>query len=240
MRHLSRKLCRNPEKGVAIFGECANAASGTSRGVRRRDSLIPHRCDAICPLACDFPRRALGIAPHRRGPHRENNSYLPPYAVHSEINQLKTVKTWGGVAITTAILIVISANFFDRPIALFSYRAFGHLMIVRQFAATPGFFGPLEVFVVLIFLARRIAFNPLERPDLVLILCEASLLLTNVLSAFAPEVHVWTDVALVRSSVTSSRRCLQFLYCRSMCFSFRTHGLNWCAGVHPLEEVSEV
>ena len=181
MRHLSRKLCRNPEKGVAISGECANAASGTSRGVRRRDSLIPHRCDAICPVACDFPRRALGIAPHRRGPHRENNSYLPPYAVHSEINQLKTVKTWGGVAITTAILIVISANFFDRPIALFSYRAFGHLMIVRQFAATPGFFGPLEVFVVLIFLARRIALNPLERPDLVLILCEASLLLTNVL-----------------------------------------------------------
>jgi membrane-associated phospholipid phosphatase len=133
------------------------------------------------PAACDFPHRALCIAPHHRGPHRENDSYLPPYAVHSEINQLKTIKTWGGVAITTAILIVISANFFDSPIALFSYQAFGHLMIVRQFAATPGFFGPLEVFVLLIFLARRIALSPLERPDLVLILCEASLLLTNVL-----------------------------------------------------------
>ena len=94
---------------------------------------------------------------------------------------MKTVQTWGVVAITTAILIVISANFFDRPIALFSYQAFGHLMIVRQFAATPRFFGPLEVFVLLIFLARRLALNPLERPDVVLMLCEASLLLTNVL-----------------------------------------------------------
>jgi membrane-associated phospholipid phosphatase len=94
---------------------------------------------------------------------------------------LKTVKTWGVVAITTAVLIVISVNFFDRPIALFSYQAFGHLMIVRQFAATPSFFGPLEVFVLLIFLVRRVALYPLERPDVMLISCEASLLLTNVL-----------------------------------------------------------
>ena len=77
---------------------------------------------------------------------------------------MRTVKTWGVAAVAIAILIVVSADFFDRPIALMFYRAFGHLLLVRQFAGTPSFFGPVEVLVLLIFLTRRIALYPLGVP----------------------------------------------------------------------------
>ncbi len=91
------------------------------------------------------------------------------------------IKSWSVAAVVTVVLVVISVNFLDRPTAWFFYRVFGHLMIVRQFAATPSFFGPFELFTLLIFFIRRIALYPLSRADAALLLCEASLLATKSL-----------------------------------------------------------
>jgi hypothetical protein len=44
--------------------------------------------------------------------------------------------------------VAISVKFVDRPVAWFFYRIFGYLVIVKQFAGTPSFFGPLEVLVL--------------------------------------------------------------------------------------------
>jgi hypothetical protein len=94
--------------------------------------------------------------------------------------RLKTIQTWSFAAIATAIAVPVSAAFLDRPIARFFYHAFGHFAIVRQFAGTPGFLGPLEILVLLAFLVRRIALYPLGYADAVIALCEASLLATTL------------------------------------------------------------
>lgn len=87
-----------------------------------------------------------------------------------------------GVAALAAILVVlISVNFLDRPIAKLCYSALGHLIIVREFSGTPSFFGPIQIFLLLIFLYRRIALYPFAHPDVVLVLCEASSLATRLL-----------------------------------------------------------
>ncbi len=95
--------------------------------------------------------------------------------------RLKAIQTWGVAATATAIAVPVSVAFLDRPIARFFYQAFGHFMIVRQFAGTPSFFGPLEILVLLAFLVRRIGSYPLGYADLVLGLCEASLLATTLI-----------------------------------------------------------
>ena len=88
---------------------------------------------------------------------------------------------WSIAAVATTLAIIISAEFLDRPIARLCYRVFGHLMVVRQFAETPSFFGPLEIVVLSIFLFRRIVLCPLEYAVAVIALCEASLLATKLL-----------------------------------------------------------
>jgi membrane-associated phospholipid phosphatase len=94
---------------------------------------------------------------------------------------LKNFQTWSFAAVSTIIAVVIAVEFLDRPIARVSYRMFGQLAFVHEFAATPKFFGPLEILVLMIFVFRRIAVYPLAYPDTVLILCQASLLATNLL-----------------------------------------------------------
>ena len=94
---------------------------------------------------------------------------------------MKKIKSWSVAAVVTVVLVVISVNFLDRPTAWFFYRVFGHLMILHQFAGTPSFFGPFEIFILLIFFIRRIAFYPLSHSDAALLLCEASLLVTKSL-----------------------------------------------------------
>ena len=78
-------------------------------------------------------------------------------------------KSWSVAAVATVFLVVISFIFLDRPIAWFFYRVFGHLMIVQQFSATPSFFGPFDLFILLIFFIRRIALYPLSRSDAALV-----------------------------------------------------------------------
>jgi membrane-associated phospholipid phosphatase len=95
--------------------------------------------------------------------------------------RLKAIQTWGVAATATAIAVAVSVAFLDRPIAWFSYDAVGHLLIVREFAGTPSLFGPLEIFVFLMFLVRRIALYPLGYADAVLALCEVSLLATTLI-----------------------------------------------------------
>ena len=94
---------------------------------------------------------------------------------------MKRIKSWSVAAVATVFLVVISVIFLDRPITWFFYRVFGHLMIVQQFAATPSFFGPFELLILLIFFIRRIGLYPLSRSDAALLLCEASLLATKLL-----------------------------------------------------------
>lgn len=92
----------------------------------------------------------------------------------------RAVRTWCIAAVMTIFAVAISVEFLDRPVAVLTYRAFGRLMIVREFAGTPSFFGPLEVFIRLIFLLRRMARYPLAHADTALALCEASLLATKL------------------------------------------------------------
>jgi membrane-associated phospholipid phosphatase len=99
----------------------------------------------------------------------------------NEFNEVNKLRNWSIAAVATALAIVISAEFLDRPIARLSYRFFGHLMFARQFAGTPSLFGPLEIVVLSIFLFRRIVLYPLADADAVIALCEASLLITKLL-----------------------------------------------------------
>ena len=94
---------------------------------------------------------------------------------------MKKLRNWSIAAVATTLVIVISVQFLDRPIARFCYRFFGHFMFARQFAGTPSLFGPLEIVVLSIFLFRRIVLYPLEYADAVIALCEASLLVTKLL-----------------------------------------------------------
>ena len=94
---------------------------------------------------------------------------------------MKKLSNWSIAAVATTLVIVISVEFLDRPIARFCYRFFGHFMFARQFAGTPSLFGPLEIVVLSIFLFRRIVLYPLEYADAVIALCEASLLATKLL-----------------------------------------------------------
>jgi membrane-associated phospholipid phosphatase len=94
---------------------------------------------------------------------------------------LKSFQSWSFAAASTIIAVAIAVEFLDKPIAWVSYPVFGDLFFVRAFAGTPSFFGPLEIFILLIFVLRRIAFYPLAHPDAVLVLCEASLLATKLL-----------------------------------------------------------
>jgi membrane-associated phospholipid phosphatase len=97
--------------------------------------------------------------------------------------RLNAIQTWGVAAIATPLAVLISVEILDKPIAWFSYQAFGHFTTVRWFAGTPSLFGPLESLVLLIFLVRRIASYRLGHADAVLVLSEASLLtMTLILS----------------------------------------------------------
>jgi membrane-associated phospholipid phosphatase len=92
----------------------------------------------------------------------------------------KAIQTWGVAAAATAIAVPVSVAFLDRPLAWLSYHAVGHLLIVRDFAGTPSFFGPLEILVLVAFLVRRMALYPLGYADVAIALCEASLLATTL------------------------------------------------------------
>src|SRR5947208_14419804 len=74
-------------------------------------------------------------------------------------------------------------DLLQSPIARLCYRAFGRLMIVQEFAGAPSFFSPFAVLVLLIFLFRRVALYPVAYPDAVLVLCEAGLWMTKLLTS---------------------------------------------------------
>ena len=97
--------------------------------------------------------------------------------------EVKKLLNWSIATVATTLAIVISAEFLDRPIARLCYRVFGHLMVARQFAGTPSFFGPLEIVVLSVFLFRRIVLYPLTYADAVIALCETSLIMTKLLLA---------------------------------------------------------
>ena len=93
---------------------------------------------------------------------------------------MKMIQVWCVAAIMTILAVAVSVDYVDRPIAMLSYHVIGHLMIVQEFAGTPSFFGPLEIFILFILLFRRIALYKLAYADAVLVLCEASLLATKL------------------------------------------------------------
>jgi membrane-associated phospholipid phosphatase len=103
------------------------------------------------------------------------------FAQHPVSGRLKNFQSWSFAAVLTIIAVVIAVEFLDRPIAWVTFPVFGDLFFVRAFAGTPSFFGPIEIFILLIFVFRRIAIYPLAYPDAVLVWCEASLLATKLL-----------------------------------------------------------
>jgi membrane-associated phospholipid phosphatase len=69
----------------------------------------------------------------------------------------------------------------DKPIAYFVHDMFGQLEVASDFTGTPSFFSPLAILVLLVFLVRRLALRPFCKLDIVLILCDLSIILSKFL-----------------------------------------------------------
>jgi hypothetical protein len=99
-----------------------------------------------------------------------------------KIGQLLTrFQTWCVGLLSTVLAVVISAAWLDRPIAYFIHDTVGHFVVLSSFTGTPSLFSPLAILVFLVFLTRRLAFRPFGRLDVVLILCDLSIVLARML-----------------------------------------------------------
>jgi membrane-associated phospholipid phosphatase len=93
---------------------------------------------------------------------------------------LNLLSKWVAGSLGMTLCVIVCAAWLDRPIAYFMHAVFGRVEFLGRFTGTPSFFSPLAILVLLAFLARRITFRPFRKPDVVLILCECSLLLAKL------------------------------------------------------------
>jgi len=97
---------------------------------------------------------------------------------------LKQIYLWA-VGFGLTILAIFGAILYvDRALAKFAYLAFGHFTVVGSFSESPSLFSPLMILIATIFVLRRVARHPVSYSDVVLILCEISLITTKL--ALAP------------------------------------------------------
>ena len=83
---------------------------------------------------------------------------------------VRQLRTWCTAMLLTILVVGISAMRLDEPIAYFIHDVFGRYLVVGRFTGTPSFFSPLAMLVFLVFLARRFAFRPFGKHDIVLVL----------------------------------------------------------------------
>jgi hypothetical protein len=87
------------------------------------------------------------------------------------------------------ILLVVAAVpysvlYLDRPVSRFCERLFGHFTWADNFTDTPSFFHPIALLLFGIFLIRRLANRPLGKPDIICLLGDASLLLSDFITGW--------------------------------------------------------
>jgi membrane-associated phospholipid phosphatase len=81
----------------------------------------------------------------------------------------------------TIVIVGVSVAWLDKPTAFFVHKVFGELAVLRGLTQTPSFFSPLATLVFLIFFGRRLAFRPFGKLDIVLILCDLSIILAKLI-----------------------------------------------------------
>jgi membrane-associated phospholipid phosphatase len=77
------------------------------------------------------------------------------------------------------VAVVFSVVVVDRPLAYFFRGTFGQFEVVGSFTEAPSFFSPLAALVFVIFLVRRVAFRPIGKLDIALVLSDVSILLAK-------------------------------------------------------------
>jgi membrane-associated phospholipid phosphatase len=83
----------------------------------------------------------------------------------------------------TILAVTISVAWLDKPIAYFVHAVFGKFEFLGRFTGAPSFFSPLAILVLVVFVARRFALRSFGKPDVVLILCEFSIVLAKMILA---------------------------------------------------------
>ena len=97
---------------------------------------------------------------------------------------MRRLQLWAVAFCITAFSVVGSILYVDRPLAKLAHAVFGHFEVVGSFSESPSLFDPLMILIAAIFILRRLARSSLSYPDVVLVLCEVSLLVTKL--ALAP------------------------------------------------------
>ena len=90
-------------------------------------------------------------------------------------------QTWSASLALTILAVAICVAWLDRPIAYAMHDALGRYEFLARFTRTPSFSSPLAILIFLVFLARRIVRRRFARLDLVLILCDVSIILAKLL-----------------------------------------------------------
>jgi membrane-associated phospholipid phosphatase len=85
------------------------------------------------------------------------------------------------IFLSAVFAVGISVTWFDRPIALLVHYSFGRFKVLGGFTGTPSLFSPLAIFILLVILARRIAFRPFGKLDIALILGDVSIMLAKLI-----------------------------------------------------------
>lgn len=80
--------------------------------------------------------------------------------------------------------IPYSVVYLDRPLSHFCERMFGHFTWAANFTDTPSFFHPIALLLFGIFLIRRLAARPFGKPDIICLLGDASLLLSDFITGW--------------------------------------------------------
>jgi membrane-associated phospholipid phosphatase len=94
---------------------------------------------------------------------------------------LRLLQTWCVVFLLTVIAVAITATWLDKPIAILVHDTFGRFEVLGSFTGTPSFYSPLAIFILLVLLVRRLAFRPFGKLDVVLILCDVSIILAKLI-----------------------------------------------------------
>jgi membrane-associated phospholipid phosphatase len=89
---------------------------------------------------------------------------------------------WGVLLVIAAV--PYSVLYLDRPASRFSERMFGHFTWTGNFTDTPSFFHPFALLLFGILLIPRLAIRAFGKPDIICLLGDASLLLSDFITGW--------------------------------------------------------
>jgi hypothetical protein len=102
-------------------------------------------------------------------------------AVKVQRNALRRSQIWCAGLLSTILAVMISVTWLDKPIAYLAHDVFGQSGFISEFTGTPSFFSPLATVILVIFIVRRLAFRPFGKFDIVLIVCDFSIVLAKLI-----------------------------------------------------------